>query len=199
MIYIIIGAIILIMVLILLCFLLIPFHVSFFLQKQGVDINGYFQLSWMKIRLFQQTIPSPEPKKKKREKEKKEKEKKKFSLSKGLKLFELFYASWEHFFPIIQSIFSSVNLKRLSLIIYFGIDSPVDTALYSGYFWSLAAILNLIPHANFRLYPDFHQERVDGSIDVEIQMRLIKITWEVIKALTKKPVRSFLWEMRSMR
>ena len=69
----------------------------------------------------------------------------------------------------------------------------------NGYLLGLASIINIFPKTNFTVDPDFNKERIDGSILIEIKLRLLWIVIESLKAFTKKPVRSLFGELRKMR
>jgi len=192
-IYTIIGVIILIVALILIAILFIPFHISFYLNKTDKDIQGNFQVRWLKIRLLKRPIP-PE------EEEKKEEEKKKtrFNIDNIIKLINKFQAAVKHLTPILSAIIKSINLQKFSLHLNLGLYSPVSTAIVSGYFWSISSILNIIPPVKLSLTPDFQKSKIDGSIEFEFKLTLYRIVGAVIKAFTKKPVRELFWCIRKM-
>jgi hypothetical protein len=193
-IYTLIGAIILILALILLGILLIPFHISFYFQKSGKEMGGKLKLSWMRIRLIQRDIP-PQEEEEKKEKNKKER---KFESKKLIKSIKLFWKSLDHLIPILTTFLKSLTLEKFSLNLNLGFGSPVDTAMTSGYFWSLASVMNVIPPISLSLTPDFQKERIDGSVELNIKLKLFWIVVESIKAFTKKPVREFFWSLRDL-
>ncbi len=195
MIYTIIGVIILILALILLLILFIPFHISFYLKKEDTDIRGNFQVSWLKIRLLKRDIP--EEKEKGREK-KEEKKKKKFSVDNFLKIINQLQAALEHLIPVFRAIFKSIDLEKIFLNLNVGFYSPVTTALVSGYFWSISSILNLIPRVYLTMIPDFQKPKFDGSIELNLKIKLYPIVGAAIKAFTKKPVRKLFWSIREL-
>ncbi len=191
MIYTIIGVIILILALILLSILFIPFHISFYLKKRETDIRGYFQVSWLKIRLLKRTIPEEE-------KEKKEKKERKFSFDKVFDVLRKFIAAFDYLTPILRAFIQSLDLEKLSLNLNIGFTSPVTTALISGYFWSISSILNLIPTVNLSMTPDFQKSKVDGSFEFELKLIPYRIVAALLKAYTKKPVRELFYAVRKL-
>lgn len=198
MIYTIIGVIILILALILLLILFIPFHITFYLRKQEENIRGNFKINWLKIRIIQRDIPSEEDKKKKEKKEKKEKKKRKFDLDQFLKVINQLLNALEHIIPIFRAFLKSIHLEKFSLNLNLGFYSPVDTAMFSGIFWSISAILNVIPPINLSVTPDFQKSKFDGSLELMLKLKLYPIVAAVIKALTKKPVWKLLWSLRKL-
>lgn len=199
MIYTIIGAIIIILALILLAILLVPFYISFYIQKRETIVRGYFKVSWLKIRLIQRNIPS-EKKEKKEEKKKKKKERKKreFDINQTLKVINQFWNALEYLKPILHAFFKSITLEKLSLDLNIGFYSPVDTAMISGYFWSISSFLNLIPQISLYLTPDFQKSKQDGSLDLRIKIKIYPLAVELLRAITKKPVRELFGSLRKL-
>jgi predicted Holliday junction resolvase-like endonuclease len=194
----IISVIILILALILLSILFIPFHIYLYLQKQDTDIKGKIKISWWKIRIIQRKIPAEEKSKKKKEEKKKKKKKRKTSLDDFLKILNEFIEAFPHFIPIFQSFYKSITLKKVDINFNIGFYSPVTTALFSGCFWSISSILNLIPPLNLSITPDFQNSKLDGSLDLSIKIKLYPIFASLIRALTKKPVLKLFWSMRKL-
>ena len=205
MIYIIIGIIIIILVLILLSFLLIPLNLSLNLKKRDSNIKGRFSLRWLGIRIFSKQIPEKEKdgdKKEKKEKKEKEKDKKadedKFDLDRILKLINLFLDSWPHLYRVIVAIYQSFTLQKFSLDVTMGLESPADTALFTGYIWSVTYPLNALTGFDLVVIkPDFNRQILDGDLDLDIKLKLVGIVVEAIRAFTKKPVRKLINEMRN--
>ncbi len=177
--------------------LLVPFQISLKLHRRGPVNEGYFKLSWVKIGLIRRKIPS-DKKKPKPKKEKKEKEKR-IDFNRIPKILGYFEQSLPSILRIFQAFLRSVSIKRISINSIIGLDSPADTAIFNGYLLGLASIINIFPKTNFTVDPDFNEERIDGSILIEIKLRLFWIIIEALRALTKKPVRSLIGELRKMR
>ena len=190
MIYTIIGIVIIVLVLILLAFLLIPLHISFYLQKRDTNIRGNFKVTWLKIRLIQRNIPPEEKKKEKKER--------KFDLNQLLKVINQFYDAFDYLKPLFQAFLKSITLEKVSLDLNLGFYSPVTTALISGYFWSISSVLNLIPPVNLSINPDFQKSKMDGSLELTLKLKLLWIVAAFIKAFTKKPVRELFGSLREM-
>lgn len=197
MIYTIIGVIILILALILLLILFIPFHISFYLNKRDKDIRGNIKLIWLKIPLLKRTIP-PEKKEKKEEKKKEPEKKRKLNIDGMLKVINKLQAALKHLIPILYALIKSIKLEKLYLNLNLGFTSPVSTALFSGYFWSISSIINIIPPINLSITPDFQRTRYDGSFNFELSLTLYRIVWALLKALTKKPVWELIWSIRKL-
>jgi len=200
-IYIIIGIIILILVLILLSFLLIPLKLSLSFKKQGSEINGQFSLRFLGIRIFSRDIPEDEKDKVKKEeeepKEEKTDEEDKFNLKRILKILNLVKESWPHIYQLITACYRSVSLEKFSLKLTLGMESPADTALFTGYIWSFTYPLNAITRIDAVITPDFDRRVLDGDLEVDVSLKLIWIVVAAVRAYTKKPVRELIGEMRS--
>ncbi|MCP8312634.1 MAG: DUF2953 domain-containing protein [Candidatus Methylarchaceae archaeon HK02M1] len=149
-------------------------------------------MSWMGIRFIRRKIPSEGEKKK----EKKEKEKEKFYWRRIPETVSLFVESFPYIRNILKAAMKSISIKRFSCDVVMGLDSPVDTAVVSGYLWSLASIVNVFPKVYLSVKPDFQERRLDGSIMVELKVRLLRIVLAFVRAFFKKPVRQFFGKMR---
>lgn len=162
---------------------------SFCFSKRGSVIHGDFKIRLMKIKLFHKKIP---PKKKKKEKKKK----KPFDRKRILRIISLLWESLPYLTRIWNAFLKSISIEKFSFDFIIGLNSPVDTAVVSGYFWSLASVVNVIPNAHLSIKPDFKEERLDGSMIVKLKFRLFWIVASFVKAFTKKPVRLLFKEMR---
>jgi len=194
-IYIIISIIILILVLILLSFLFIPLKLSLYLNKQGNETEGKFTLRLLGIPLFSRKIPEDKTDEKE-EKEEKAEKKDKFSLERILKILKLFKESLPYIYGLMTSIYNAVTIEKFSVNMNLGMESPADTALFTGYIWSFTYPLNALTRIDVNINPDFQRRVLDGNIQMDVNIRLIGIVVEAIKAYTKKPVRELIKEVR---
>ena len=183
--------------LILLSFLLIPLKFSLNLKKNGSEIKGHFILKFLGIRIFSKEIPGDEKDQDDKEEEKKEDKKDKFDLKRILKILKLVKNSWPHIYRLITAFYRSVSLEKFSLNMTLGMESPADTALFTGYIWSVTYPLNAITRIHAVITPDFQRRVLDGDLEIDISLRLFWIVAEAIRAFTKKPVRELVQEARS--
>lgn len=189
--------------LILLSFLLIPLKLSLDLKKRDSEIKGKFGLRWLGIRVFSREIPGEEKdedkkkKKEKKEKDEKKDKKDKFDLDRILKILNLLLESWPHIHRLLVAIYRSFTLEKLSLNVTMGLESPADTALFTGYIWSVTYPLNALTRIEAVITPDFNRRILDGDLEVDVKLKLGGIVVEAIRAFTKKPVRKMINEMRS--
>lgn len=188
------AIIILIIILIIIGILVVPFQISLQLNRRDSVNEGHFKLSWLKIRLIHRKFPSD-----KKEKKPEDKKQKKIDFNRIPQIIELSIESLPYIFNIFEAFLKSISIKKISIDSIIGFDSPVDTAIISGYLWGLASIINLIPNTCLTVEPDFHKERVDGSFVIELKMILLWIAIAGLRALTKKPVRSLVGELRKVR
>lgn len=195
------AIIILIIVLLIIGILVVHFHISLQLFRQNKVNQGYLRVKWWKIKIIdRQLIP---PKKEKKEK----KPKRKFDVKKLLdvlpdmlpKVIPDFIESIPYFIDIMESSLRSISIERIALNLVFGLGDSADTAMVGGFFCSIAAILNAIPNTYFSVEPDLKNERLEGSFNIKMKLRLLGIVAASLKALTKRPVRSLLWELRKLR
>ncbi|MCL4437371.1 MAG: DUF2953 domain-containing protein [Thaumarchaeota archaeon] len=171
--------------------LLIPLHVSLQLLRQGSTTSGNLRVKWL-VLTYRRKIPSGE---KKREKEKKEK-KRRPDLSRlpdtGNRLLE----SLPYLPDITRTFLRSITIERLSVDVKLGLGGPVETAVMSGYLWSLASLVNSLPKSGLSVRPNFQEEQLEGSLITDLKIRLLWVAAALVKALTKKPVRQLFTSMR---
>jgi len=188
---------VLVVVLIIISLLMVPFHITLNLKNKGLKVNGYVQIKWMKIRIIKREIPSETSEEKKEEKEEKKEESAKWNLDRIVKVFNLFLESLPHFERILCAIYRSVNLERFLLNLKVGLDSPVDTAMIAGVFWSMNSVINTIPMVTVTVHPQFMEPVLEGQVELEFKIKLLWIVAESIRAITKKPVRNLISEVRA--
>jgi hypothetical protein len=174
----------------------VPFKIFLSLNVDGKNYSGYFKLCWMKIRLFQREFPVREVKEKKVKKEDKEQ---KFNFKKIPKIISLLYQSLPYFTRIFKAFLKSITFERFNIKLRIGLDSPYDTVMISGYLYSLMAFMNPIPRVYLYLEPDFQNKQLKADIKLKIKIKLLWIALESLWAITRKPVRSLINEVRKMR
>jgi hypothetical protein len=176
--------------------MLIPFHISLNLDTKGLDYKGYFKVTWLRIRILKREIPIKEEEKE----EKKEVEKKakaEWTINRIIKIFNLFLEALPYFENIFYAFLRSITVEKLKMELALGMDSPVDTAQMAGFFWSLLPTVNLIPRVSIHMRPVFMKSTFEGNLEFELKIRLFWIVFESLKAITKKPVRSLINEVRA--
>lgn len=194
MIYTVVIAILLIILFLIVSILVIPLHITFEFLKSDSDINGFLTVTWMRIKLFQRTIPSTKPSKK----DEKEKKEKKTDFNKILKLMPDFLDSLPYLSRLINQFFRSINIIYIKSKIIIGFYSYTDTALTCGYLWSLAAFLKTFPNICLYIEPDFQKERLDISFKLKVKLKLLWVVIEAIRAFMKKPIRVLIKDLRSL-
>ena len=173
--------------------MVIPFHITLNLGNRDMDFKGYYKITWLKIKILKREIPSKEDKK---EEKVEKKVKTEWTLDRIIKVFNLFLESLPYFENIIYAFLRSITLERFSLDFNIGLDSPVDTAEIAGIFWSILPMVNLIPKVSINMRPVFMKTTLEGNMYFEIKIKLLWIVVESLKAITKKPVRNLINEVR---
>jgi hypothetical protein len=172
--------------------LLIPLHVYLQLLKQGSTTRGNLQISWLGL-TYRRKIPSGARKQKE---EKKEKQQRRPNLRRSSETVSRFLESLPYLPGIVRTFMRSLTVERFSADVAVGLGSPAETAIISGYLWSLASIVNVLPKVNFSVRPNFQEEQLEGSVATKLKIRLLWIAVALVKAGTKKPVRKLFTSMR---
>lgn len=193
------AAVSIIILIALVAVLLIPLHVSLQLLKQGSITSGNLRISWLGL-TFRRKIPSGEKKRKeKKEEEEGKEEKKRPDLGRLPETFSRLVESVQYFPSIFRTFMRSLTVERFSADVELGLGSPVETAVVSGYLWSLASLVNISPKADLTVKPNFREEQLEGSLVTDLRIRLLWIVVALMKAVTKRPLRQLFTSMRRMR
>ncbi len=156
------------------------------------------KISWLGLTLIKRRIPSTKKTQKEEKEEKKEKEKQKWDRERIEKVLSLFNESWPCMLQILHSLMDSIKIQEIRLNLQLGLESPADTAIVTGYIWAFTASTRYITPSipDISIHPDFEKKILDGFLNLKLKIRLYRVTKELIRALTKKPVRSLISEMR---
>jgi hypothetical protein len=95
---------------------------------------------------------------------------------------------------ILRDLLKLIRFKKISCRLCFGLDDPAQTAIISGYLWSLASVLGLIQSKIF-IEPWFEGERLEGELIAEIEARLWWAVFAMIQGLREREIRLLLREM----
>jgi hypothetical protein len=91
----------------------------------------------------------------------------------------------------LRDLLKTIVFEKLSCRLCFGLNDPADTAVLSGYLWSVASTLGLF-RANVFIEPCFEGERLEGLFEAKLKTRLIQIALAVINALRETEIRSLI-------
>ena len=94
----------------------------------------------------------------------------------------------------LMDLLKTIVFEKLSCRLCIGLNDPADTAVMSGYLWSVASTLGLF-RANVFIEPCFEGERLEGLFEAKLKTRLIQIALAVINTLREKEIRSLIREV----
>jgi hypothetical protein len=94
---------------------------------------------------------------------------------------------------LLRNLLRSINFQDISCSLCIGLNDPVQTALMSGYLWSIASILGLF-RANISIEPCFEEERLEGEFSTRLSVRLLWTMLAFINALREGKIRRLLLE-----
>ena len=93
--------------------------------------------------------------------------------------------------PALKDLSKSINLQKASCSLCFGLDDPVQTAVMSGYLWSLAAATGHL-RTSIHIEPCFEEQLLEGDITFELGVRMLWPSVALINALREKKIRELL-------
>jgi len=206
---------ILFLIILLVIILIIPIHLTLNFRKQGPLIQGGYRIAWLGLTLRKrEVLPQPAAdllasilkKESKEERGKAEKGKadegretadsgdeQKSDIKRSPELNFLSNAAYA-IVNLLLNLLKSIVLQKLSCRLCFGLNDPAETAVMSGYLWSVASTLGLF-RAKVFIEPFFEGERLEGEFAAELKIRLFWIVWAVINALREKEIRSLIREV----
>lgn len=173
---------------------MVPFHIHLNLYNADFNVKGTFKLTWIKIKLIQREITQNKEVKKEESKKKNE-----FNIKNVFKIISLLIESWPYLKRVLNAILKSTSIEKFSLNLKIGLDDAVDTVRITGYLWALASLINIMHNIYVSIQPDFQKEHLEGNLIIDIKIRLLMIVIELLRAFTKKPVRTLFNELRKMR
>lgn len=210
-----IAAIIAVIILLLAVILIFPFRLSFGLIKESMNFQGFYKISYLGLTLSKGEMPSPqdvgdlkksvEPgrdygkeiekgvdKEAGREVDRKT-DRKPIHMRPPAEL-GLVIDAFPQIAHILIDFIRSISIKMLCCEISFGLEDPVDTAMISGYLWSITSAVGLY-RENIIIDPRFDREQLDGSLLTELEVRMLWLVVAAVKALQEKKIRKLIFEL----
>ena len=183
--------------------LIVPFNLSLNVRNKGFCIFGFYRLKFLGFTIRKAELLRPEKVRDKRganfrvdigdkavdEDKAPEPDNIRFQKDPRM-LIDTFPA----FYRFLKNMIRSIDIEQLSGSISFGLNDPSDTAVISGYLWTLVAML---PNRRtyIQIYPFFEGEKLDGCINIEVSARFLRVLIASIKALMERSIRSLLTEI----
>ena len=181
--------------------LVAPFHLSFELSKRGPPVRGIYRIEWLGFTLRKGDIlsPSPEGTVEPEETEARVEEKGAMAAKKRKKLMRSpspgsLLDAFPALLRLLKDLLKSIDLQKISCRLCFGFDDPAQTAVMSGYLWSVVSAL--IPlQADIFIEPCFDGERLEGDLAGELRARMLWPVMAIIGSLRERKIRRLLMEM----
>ena len=197
-------AIILIPIAICSLLLLVPFHLSLRLDLNGLNMETDYQVRWLGFTLKKGEIPPPGAKdmqagEKEQAREKDDEEKPKAEreqMPKSLASVDprSFMDALPAILRVLKNLIKSVDIDKIICRISFGLNDPAETAVLSGYLWSLVSAVCL-SNTNIFIDPRFDEERLEGDLAADLKARLLWVVVALLLALREDKLRKLLKQM----
>lgn len=199
-------------------FLIISFHVTLKICKKGPLIEGYYKISWLGLTLKRKEIlpqsadnfighfTEKEDSNKGDDKsikskivghkdedirkieDQKEKHKQDSLRPSEVEfLLDTIPALWK----VFRDLLKSIEFQNISCRLCFGLEDPANTAILSGYFWSVASVLSIF-QANISIEPYFEGERLEGEFFSRLKTKPLWITVASFNAIRERKIRRLL-------
>jgi len=199
-------AIILIPIAICSLLLLVPFHLSLRLDLNGLVMETHYQIRWLGLTLKKGEIPptgakdmQAEEKEQAKKKENVDEEKPKAEreqMPKSLASVDprSFLDALPALMRFLKNLIKSVDIDKIICRISFGLNDPAETAVLSGYLWSLVSAIGL-SNTNIFIDPRFDEERLEGDLAADLKARLLWVVVALLLALREDKLRRLLRQM----
>ena len=184
--------------------LLVPFHLSLKIDINGLNMEMDYQVRWLGLTLKKGEIPPPGAKdmpgdeiEQAREKEETQKPKaEREQMPKSLASVDprSFMDALPAILRVLKNLIKSIDIDRLICRISFGLNDPAETAVLSGYLWSLASAVGL-SNTNIFIDPRFDEERLEGDLAADLKARLLWVVVALLLALREDKLRKLLGQM----
>jgi len=184
--------------------LLVPFHLSLKLDLNGLNMETDYQVRWLGLTLKKGEISPPRAKdmlgdeiEQAREKDYEEKPKaEREQMPKSLASVDprSFLDALPALMRFLKNLIKSVDIDKIICRISFGLNDPAETAVLSGYLWSLASAVGL-SNTNIFIDPRFDEERLEGDLAADLKARLLWVVVALLLALRENKLRKLLRQM----
>jgi hypothetical protein len=184
--------------------LLVPFHLSLKLDLNGLNMETDYQVRWLGLTLKKGEISPPRAKdmlgdeiEQAREKDYEEKPKaEREQMPKSLASVDprSFLDALPALMRFLKNLIKSVDIDKIICRISFGLNDPAETAVLSGYLWSLASAVGL-SNTNIFIDPRFDEERLEGDLAADLKARLLWVVVALLLALREDKLRKLLRQM----
>ncbi|MGA9097403.1 MAG: DUF2953 domain-containing protein [Methanotrichaceae archaeon] len=214
-------AIILLLIVLLIILLLGPFRLCFNLAKEDMYLQGFYKISFLGFTLKKGEMPSIQPRAAKGILENQEhheaitpKTAKAFESVDGDRTYSddnkkiyqkpnrippqtqarIIIDAFPQIAQILIDLIKSIDIMKFFCEMSFGLDDPVDTAIVSGYLWSIASATGLYRKDIF-IEPQFDGAQLEGSILAVVEARMLWFVVAAVKTLEEKKTRKLIFEL----
>jgi hypothetical protein len=94
---------------------------------------------------------------------------------------------------LLRNLFKTIKFQYINCSLLIGLNDPVQTALLSGYLWSIASMLGLF-RAKISIEPCFEEEKLEADFSAKLNARLLWTMIALINALQEEKIRTLLLE-----
>jgi hypothetical protein len=205
----------------LLILLIVPIHLSLELSKRGQLMQGSYRIAWLGLILRKREIlptsaedlmghtikdvskhkvdggVSESKIHEDNGKEGPEKEASEVDTNSDFRMtpkLESFLDAFPAIIKLLRNLFRSIKFQDITCSLCIGLNDPVQTALMSGYLWSIASMLGLYGR-NLSFDPCFEEEKLEGEFSASLNVRLLWTVIALIDSLREKRIRMLLLEV----
>lgn len=112
------------------------------------------------------------------------------------KIFRRTWRAKRYLMDLLRTIISSITIRRLGMRVSVGTGDASDTAIITGYLWTLSAMTSSLRNIEINAVPDFLSGDINGKIELELTIRPLKPVLVFTMLLLRKPFRDLVMGFR---
>ncbi|MFB2624055.1 DUF2953 domain-containing protein [Methanothermobacter sp. DP] len=113
----------------------------------------------------------------------------------------IFRSTWRarrYIMDLLRTTISSITIRRLGIRVSVGTGDASDTAIITGYLWTLSALTSSLRNIEINAVPDFLSGDMNGKIELEMSIRPLKPVLVFTMFLLRKPFRDLVMGFRKL-
>ncbi|MGB9838072.1 DUF2953 domain-containing protein [Methanothermobacter sp.] len=114
------------------------------------------------------------------------------------RIFRRAWMARGHIMDLLRTIISSITIRRLGVRVSAGTGDASDTAIITGYLWTLSALTSPLRNIEINAVPDFIGGDINGKIELEMTIRPLKPVLVFTMLLLRKPFRDLVMGFREL-
>ncbi|MDI9618420.1 DUF2953 domain-containing protein [Methanothermobacter sp.] len=114
------------------------------------------------------------------------------------RIFRRTWRARRYLMDLLMAMISSITIRRLEIRVSVGTGDASDTAIITGYLWTISALTSSLRNIEINAIPDFLRGDINGKIELEMSIRPLKPVLVFTMLLLRKPLRDLFMGFREL-